>query len=189
MVAMTAPWTVPASGAQFPFGPCFALLALSSVSLALATRRYAHPVIRMHTYTRARRRVRGPCTCTGMYTRLQSVPRSGGRASSGCPLQWAKPTGQPQPAPTSRSDDHWDCALSHRDRPRFPRLSLFPFDLGVAIARLRQTSCASGKRRSESISGVAALSKSSDRPFTSLTGVAVQPRIELSSFPLTINGE
>lgn len=130
-------------------------LRSSDVSLALTSRRCAHPVIRVHTYTRARCRVRGPCTCTGMYTRLQSVPRSGGHASSGCPLQWAKPTGQPQSAPTSRSDDHWDCALSRRDWPRFPRLSLFPFDLGVAIARLRQTSCASGERTSGFISGVA----------------------------------
>lgn len=30
MVAMTASWTVPASGAQFPFGPCFALSLRSS---------------------------------------------------------------------------------------------------------------------------------------------------------------
>lgn len=167
MVAMTAPWTVPASGAQFPFGPCFCSLPapLLHVSLALASRRCAHPVIRVHTYTQVCPRVRGLCMCTGMYTRLQSVPRSGGRASSGCPLQWAKPTGQPQPAPTSRSDDHWDYARSlslsrflslssllsffpSRDWPRFPRLSLFPFDLGVAIARLHQISCTSGERKS-----------------------------------------
>lgn len=70
--------------------------------------------------------IRG-CTCAGVpCARLQSVPRSGGCASSGCPLQWAKPTGQPQPAPTSsRSDDHWDYALSRRFAS--PRLSLFFF--------------------------------------------------------------
>jgi len=172
MVAMTAPWTVPASGAQFPFGPCFAFLApptsLSPLPhVGALTLWYACIRTREHAAVYV-----VPCTCTGMYTRLQSVPRSGGRASSGCPLQWAKPTGQPQPAPTSRSDDHWDCALSYRDWPRFPRLSLFPFDLGVMIARLRQTLLVqAAKKRMNSFRGL--LSKSSDCSFTSLTEIIV----------------
>lgn len=68
--------------------------------------------------------------CPGIYTRLQSVPRSGGCASSGCPLQWAKPTGQPQPAPTSsRSDDHWDYALAAPARFSVTLAFLFPLNV------------------------------------------------------------
>lgn len=112
MVAMTASWMVPASGAQFPFGSYFTLFPLPShlplpclMCSPCYTRAYVHAKLRAYMCL---------YTCTGIYTRLQSVPRSGGRASSGCPLQWAKPTGQPQPSPTSRSDDHSDCALSRR---------------------------------------------------------------------------
>lgn len=155
MVAMTAPWTVPASGAQFPFGPCFALFA-SPTSLAPSPRRRcAHPVWYACIRTRelaavyvARARVP---VCTRGYKACH-VPAGvlpPGVRSSG-PNQPANPN-QLQPAgPTTI-----EIALSLWDWPRFPGLSLFPFDLGVAIARLRQTSYANGERTREFISGVA----------------------------------
>ena len=128
MVAMTASWTVPASGAQFPFGLVYIFIVIiipfPILSLPVFSRSYCLGytyAIGAYVYQvpgRHRRWLLGrarpnerACTCTSreyymVYSgnRAQSVPRSGGRASSGCPLQWAKPA-RPAPRPSWPASD------------------------------------------------------------------------------------
>lgn len=100
MVAMTASWTVPASGAQFPFGPCFAL------SLPAPLRRLPRPrlaPVRSPCDTRAYIHA-SPAACTWPVHVYRYVHEATKRATfrRACFLRVSAPVGQTnRPAPTS----------------------------------------------------------------------------------------
>jgi len=96
---MTASWTVPASGAQFPFGPRSAPSASPSPRAAAL----APCTTRSRVYVRARERA-------GVMRVRVSIHREATKRATfrrPCFLRVSAPVGQTnRPAPTGRSDDH-----------------------------------------------------------------------------------
>lgn len=184
MVAMTAPWTVPASGAQFPFGPCHALRS---------------SLLRRLTRPHLTRSVRSPCDtrpyvhaslppCTWPVHVYRYVHEATKRATfrRACFLRVSAPVGQTnRPTPTSSNQPVRRPLRLRSLSPRLASVSstlAFSFWFGCRDSPpAPRLLVQAAKRTSGFISGVArcrnramhvCLSKSCDYPFTSLTGIA-----------------
>lgn len=202
MVAMTASWTVPASGAQFPFGPCFALSPPPRSSPTSPSPSPRAAPVRSPCDTRAYVHA-SPAACTWPVHVYRYVHEATKRATfrRACFLRVSAPVGQTnRPAPTS-SNQPVRRPLRLRAHSlvfslllSLSSLSFFPSRLASAPSTLAFSfwfGCRDSPptldfsykwRKKERIrSRGCALSKSNDyHSFTPLTVAVIQARIESS---------